>query len=124
MSNAANVRITKNFEHNLESIRCYLHQQHQSEKYNELLDTLFDTIIPNLQSHPMIGFDFIKQTANSIEELRQVEKIKLSLPKDTSVRQYNDKNYLLLYSLQATEIALLSIKHKQHLNYDLRGAEG
>ncbi len=119
MPPAINIQITANFEHNLESIRCYLHQQHQLEKYDELLDILFDTIIPNLQSHPMIGFDFLVQTVESIEELRQVENIKSILPRGTSIRQYNDQNYLLLYSFQSPEITLLGIKHQQQKLYDL-----
>jgi hypothetical protein len=112
-----NVIITANFEHNLESIRCYYHQNQpsqQQEKYEKLLDKLFDKIIPNLQLHPSIGFDFLAQTVNTIEEQRQMTIIKTKLPKDTSIRQYNDKNYIILYALTQTsknqEIALLSIK--------------
>ncbi len=121
MAQAIDVLITANFEYNLESIRCYLHQHHQEGQYEKLLDTLFDTIIPTLQSHPMIGFDFFVQTVNSIEELRQVERIKAHLPENTSIRQYNDQNYLLLYSLQPTEISLISIKNQRQMIYDLRG---
>ncbi len=124
MAQAINVQITANFEHNLESIRCYLHQHHQTDQYENLLDTLFDTIIPNLQSHPKIGFDFLAQTVNSIEELKQVERIKARLPEGTYIRQYNDQDYRLLYSFHTTEIALLSIKHQQQMIYDLRGVEG
>ena len=117
-----NIVITANFEHNLESIRCYFHQHHQYEK---LIDTLFDKIIPNLQSHPAMGFDFLAQTVNTIEEQRQVEIIKTKLPKNTSIRQYNDKDYIVLYALTNTplnkEISLLSIKDQQQMGFDLQG---
>ncbi len=123
MAQAINIHITANFEHNLASIRCYLHQHYQADQYESLLDTLFDTIIPNLQSHPMIGCDFLAQTATSIEALKQVERIKARLPEGTSIRQYNDQDYLLLYSLHTTEIALLAIKHQQQMLFDLRGVD-
>lgn len=131
-----NVIISTNFEHNLESIRCYFHQQYQLEKFELLLDTLFDKIIPNLQLHPLIGFNFLSQTVNTVEELRQNDIIKAKLPHNTSVRQYNDKDYLVLYSLTSTKsntgknnadkdnsIALLSIKHQQQLYFDLQALE-
>jgi plasmid stabilization system protein ParE len=122
-----NVKVTGNFEHNLESIRCYFHQQHQTEKYQELLDKLFDKIIPNLQSHPMIGFDLLSQTVNTIEEQRQVDIIKTKLAKNTQIRQYNDKDYIVLYTLtnnaKNREIVLLAIKHRQQMVFDLRGIE-
>jgi hypothetical protein len=116
------IHITANFENNLESIRCYF-QQHtsaQADKFEELLDKLFDTIIPNLQVHPEIGVDFLLQKVNSIEELRQVANIKEKLSANTSIRLYNDRDYKLLYSLQANEIALLSIKHHKQLYFDLK----
>jgi len=121
---AVNIKVTGNFEHNLESIRCYFHQQHQTEKYQELLDNLFDKIIPNLQSHPMIGFDLLAQTINTVEEQRQVDIIKTKLAKNTQIRQYNDKDYIVLYTLTKNkEITLLAIKDRQQMVFDLRGIE-
>ena len=120
-----NIKVTGNFDQNLETIRCYFYQQHQTDKYERLLDTILEKIIPNLQSHPMIGFDFLAQTVNTVEEQRQVSIIKTKLPKNTSIRQYNNKNYIVLYALAITakskEISLLSIKHQQQMGFDLRG---
>ncbi len=125
--NVVNIKVTNNFEHNLESIRCYFHQHHQTEKFENLLDTLFGKIIPNLQSHPMIGFDFLAQTVNTVEELRQINIIKAKLAKNTSIRQYNDKDHIVLYALTTTaksnEVSLLSIKHQQQMVFDLRGVD-
>ena len=122
-----NVNITANFEHNLESIRCYFHQHHQQNKYEELIDTLLDKIIPNLKSHPAIGFDFLAQKVNTVEEQRQVKIIKTKLDKKTSIRQYNDKEHIVLYALSITaknkEIFLLSIKHQQQLIFEFRGLD-
>lgn len=122
-----NIIITTNFEYNLESIRCYFHQHHEQEKFEHLLDELFDKIIPNVQSHPFIGFNFLTQTVNTVEELRQVDIIKTKLLKNTSIRQYNDKNYLVLYALTDSDkdknIALLSIKHQQQLYFDLQALD-
>jgi len=124
-ANVVNIKVTGNFDHNLESIRCYFHQHHQTEKYEKLLDTLFDKIIPNLQSHPMIGFDFLAQSVNTVEELRQVSIIKAKLAKNTSIRQYNDKDHIVLYALTTTaksnDVSLLSIKHQQQMTFDLSG---
>lgn len=125
-ANIVNIKVTSNFEHNLESIHCYF-QHHQVEKYEKLLDTLFDKIIPNLQSHPMIGFDFLAQTVNTVEEQRQVNIIKAKLAKNTSIRQYNDKDHIVLYTLTTTakrkDVSLLSIKHQQQMAFDLGGID-
>ncbi len=120
MTNLAEVIVTANFEDNLESIRCYFHQHQQASSFDILLDKVFDTIIPNLQTHPMIGLDFLAQTVSSLEESRQVDIIRQRLPQGTSVRQYNDKDFIVLYALQGNQVFLLSIKHQQQMLFDLR----
>ena len=120
MAEKVNLSIAANFEKNLQSIRCFYHEQNHPEHYTSLLDRLFDIIIPNLQEHPLIGFDFLAQRVNSIEEQRQVENIKKRLPSNSSIRQYNSQDYILLYSLKDSDLVFLAIKHQRQLYFDLR----
>ncbi len=75
----------------------------------------------------MIGFDFLAQTVNTVEEQRQVNIIKAKLAKNTSIRQYNDKDHIVLYTLTTTakskDVSLLSIKHQQKMAFDLGGID-
>ncbi len=75
----------------------------------------------------MIGFDFLAQTVNTVEEQRQVNIIKAKLAKNTSIRQYNDKDHIVLYTLTTTakrkDVSLLSIKHQQQMAFDLGGID-
>ncbi len=71
---------------------------------------LFDVIIPSFINHPKIGFDFLVQRVNSIEELRRVENIQRLLERGASIRQYNDQNYIILYHLKNRTVTLLAIK--------------
>ncbi len=120
MAKKVNLSITANFEKNLQSIRCFYHELNHPEHYASLLDRLYDIIIPNLQKHPLIGFDFLAQNVNSIEEQQQVENIKKQLQLNTSIRQYNSEEYILLYSLKDSDLVLLAIKHQRQLYFDLR----
>jgi len=91
-----------------------------SNKFEKLLNTLFDTIIPNLQAYPEIGADFLVQKVSSLEELRMIEMITHKLPSDSSIRAYNDRDYKLLYLLKNSKITLLAIKQHKQLYFDLR----
>lgn len=115
------INVLPNFEHNLESIRCFFHQNYnQAHRYERLLEKLFDVIIPNIQSYPLIGMDFLKQPPDTLEAYRKIEGFYKKLPTDTSIRKYNDQEYVILYLFMNDVIHLLAIKHQKQSVFDLR----
>lgn len=120
MSVQLKIRITANFERNLDDIECFFKKIEQPKQFEVLLDQLFDTIIPNLQYFPLLGKDFLAEPQGSVESTMLLQKIKSRIPEDASIRQYLSKDYLVLYWLDSQEIVLLSIKHHRQLNFNIQ----
>lgn len=120
MGSSIQIEITANFEANLESIRCFCHEAGKPDRYEKLLDELFDNIFPNLQMFPRIGADFCELSAGSIEVRRAQEKLRSRLTEQMRVHQYQSREYVILYLLKETTVYLLAIKHQRQLAYDLR----
>jgi hypothetical protein len=59
MASALTVRLTANFERDLETIRAFLDEHDPATAFAALLDDLFERIIPNLERFPDIGVDFL-----------------------------------------------------------------
>ena len=55
------VRLTANFERNLESTAAFLAEANAQHACDALLDALLDTVVPNLERFPDIGRLFIVQ---------------------------------------------------------------
>ena len=110
------VRVAANFERNLDEIERFLQD---SLGFDQLLDTLFGTVMTNLEQFPAIGFDLLARSPGSFEGLAQAEALRRRLGA-ASLREYISGDYLLLYSLEGDEIVLLSIKHHRQLSFDLR----
>jgi len=49
------VKLTANFERNLEELESFLVEAGAPHAFDALLDELTDTIIPNLESYPGMG---------------------------------------------------------------------
>ncbi len=119
MSALLNIRVTANFERNLDEIECFFKKIQQPRQFEVLLDQLFDTIIPNLQHFPLMGKDFLAEPQGSVESTMLLQKIKSRISENASIRQYLSKDYLVLYWLDEQDIALLSIKHHRQLNFNI-----
>ncbi|EIJ33256.1 type II toxin-antitoxin system RelE/ParE family toxin [Thiothrix nivea] len=120
MASPIQIEITANFEANLESVRCFCHDMGKSDQYEKLLDELFGNIIPNLQEFPRMGADFCSLPAGSVEVRRAQEKLRGRLQENMSIRQYQSREYVILYLLKETTVSLLAIKHQRQLAYDMR----
>jgi plasmid stabilization system protein ParE len=112
------VRLTANFERDLESIERFLIENHASRAFDLLVDELLDKTIPNLERFPGIGAAFLELPANSTESLSALEALKRKTD-GVLVRQYVMVYYLLLYAVSADGVHLLSIKQHQQLSFDL-----
>jgi len=115
------VRLTANFEANLESIRGYLDQIGAPDAFDELLHDLFDHWIPNLVGFPQIGRGFLQISPASMEGRAHHHRVATLAGEDTVVREYISGDYLLLYAVRRSTIFLLSIRHHRQLSFDLRG---
>lgn len=117
---SAAVRVTRNFEHNLEALRSFHEERGTPARFEALLDRLFDRVIPNLVQFPAIGYDFMARNPQSYEGLAQRERLRQKLDARTVLREYISDDYLVLYAVAAEEIYLLAIKHHLQLSFDLR----
>ena len=64
MASGSTVRLTANFEKNLESIRAFLDERDAIAAFQAIMDDLFDRVIPNLERFPDIGVDFYLTIGN------------------------------------------------------------
>jgi len=118
------VKLTRNFERNLEDIERFLEENDATSAFDLLLDELTDTVIPNLESFPKMGRPFLDRPALSIEAMSRVEKLRTQLDglgSSADIREYVSSHYLVLYSVIETTIYLLSIRHRRQLSSDLEG---
>jgi plasmid stabilization system protein ParE len=114
------VRLTANFEANLESIRSFLTTIEAAPAFDELIEDLFGTWIPNLETFPHIGRDFARIPPQSVEgAARHARMLELAEP-GTEIREYIAGDYLVLYAVRRSTVYLLSIRHHRQLSFDLR----
>ena len=117
------VKLTGNFERNLEKIEAFLVEAESPHAFDALLDELIDTVIPNLERFPGMGRLFLERPARSVEVANGIARLtkKLqSLAKDGELREYVMTHYLLLYARNDGMVYLLSIRHQRQLSFDFQ----
>ena len=115
------VKLTTNFERNLEEIEAFLVEAGAPHAFDALHDELTDTVVPNLESFPGMGRLFLERPARSVEVANGIARLtkKLgSLGKDGELREYVMTHYLLLYARIKGTVYLLSIRHQRQLSFD------
>ena len=112
------VRLTANFERNLESIEKFLIQVEAPTAYDSLLEELLDKLIPNLERFPGMGARLLERQARAIESVTAQEALRKKAG-DTSIRQYVLAHYLVLYAVTVEPVYLLSMRHHRQLSFDL-----
>lgn len=91
MSTRVAVRITRNFERNLDEIETFLTHADVPDAFDRLLDELSEQVIPTLERHPDIGRDYLMRPTDSIEaQLKREAVIGLLNARDDSgnIREY------------------------------------
>jgi ParE toxin of type II toxin-antitoxin system, parDE len=124
MASATTVRLTANFERNLETIRAFLAEQDATAAYPALLNDPFDRIIPSLERFPDIGIDFLARAPQSREGLAHLERLKGRLDEQVRLRECIAREYLILYAVRGSNLYLLAIKHHRQLSFDLKAHWG
>ncbi|KVM47326.1 hypothetical protein WJ58_27340 [Burkholderia ubonensis] len=116
------VKLTANFEHNLEEIEAFLLEAETPQAFDALLDELTDTVIPNLERFPGMGRLFLERPARSVEARNGIARLAEQLDvigEGSELREYVTTHYLLLYAQISGAVYLLSIRHHRQLSFDL-----
>jgi len=117
------VKLTANFERNLEEAEAFLLEADAPQAFDALLDELTDTVIPNLERFPGMGRLFFERPTRSVEASNGIDRLKRKLKaiaKDREIREYVMSHYLLLYARFDATIYLLSIRHHRQLSFDFQ----
>jgi plasmid stabilization system protein ParE len=117
------VKLTANFERNLEEAQAFLLEADAPQAFDALLDELVATVIRNLERFPGMGRLFFERPTRSVETSNGVDGLKRKLQaiaKDGEIREYVMSHYLLLYARFEATIYLLSIRHHRQLSFDLQ----
>ena len=111
------VLVTANFERNLDAIQGWLTS---TSGFDELADRLFETVVPNLERFPGLGYDLLSRRPGSLEGEAASQDLIHRLEPGDCLREYISGDYLLLYRHRANDAYLLAIKHHLQLSFDLR----
>jgi len=113
------VKLTANFERNLDAIEAFLDETEAHQAFDRLLDELSDTLIPNLENFPAMGRSFLARPVCSVEVANALARLQSKLG-DGELREYLLADYLVLYAQFDAVIHLLSIKHHRQLSFDFQ----
>jgi len=117
------IKLTANFERNLEEMEAFLLEAQAPQAFDALLDELTDTVVPNLERFPGMGRLFFERPTRSVEASTGIDELRRklkALAKDGEIREYVMSHYLLLYARFDTTIYLLSIRHHRQLSFDFQ----
>ena len=117
------VKLTANFESNLEEIERFLTEAGASQAFDALLDELTDTVIPNLERFPAMGRSFLSRPIRSVEVSNGIDALQgklLKMGENVEIREYVLQHYLVLYTNDGSLIHLLSIRHHKQLSFDFQ----
>jgi hypothetical protein len=117
------VKLSANFERNLEEIEPLLIDIQAASAYDGLLDELLATVIPNLERFPAMGRSFLGHPVRSVETSNGVDALQDKLSKidgNAEVREYVLRHTLLLYAFTGETIFLLAIRHHKQLSFDFK----
>lgn len=85
------VKLTGNFERNLQEIESFLDEADASHACDALLDELINTVVPHLEYFPGMGPLLLRRPARSIEVTNGITRLTKqlgSLAKDGELREY------------------------------------
>ena len=123
MTKELSVQLTANFERNLASIEQFWIEAGATNSYDDLINVLLDTIVPNLERFPDIGRSFLARKIASAEALRAIEGLRLKEAAN-GLREYVLTDYVVLYTRAGDIIYLLAVKHHRQLSFDFNGLWG
>ena len=117
------VKLSTNFERNLDEIEAFLIEAEAPQTFDALLDELTDTVIPNLERFPGMGRSFLSRTILSVETSNGIDILQgklAAIDENAELREYVLQHYLMLYARVGSVIHLLSIRHHKQLSFDFQ----
>ena len=115
------VKLTANFERNLEAIEAFLAEAEMPQAFNALLEEVSRSVIPSLQRFPGMGRPFLDRPVRSVEAANGTERLieqTTMLDPNGELREYVMTDYLLLYARIKGTVYLLSVRHHRELSFD------
>ncbi|MFG6463066.1 type II toxin-antitoxin system RelE/ParE family toxin [Roseateles sp. DXS20W] len=112
------VELTASFLARLDAIEAFLTEADAAFAFDDLLDELRATVIPNLARFPRIGRRYLANPPQSAEALAQLALLPAGAA--GALREYLHDDYLMLYTAVDAQAAvyLLSIRHHRQLSFD------
>lgn len=115
------VKLTANFERNLEALEAFLIEAEAPHAFDALLGELTQTVVPNLARFPGMGRLFLARPVRSVEVANGMARLTQqlgALAQDGELREYVMAHHLLLYARIDGSVYLLSIRHQRQLSFD------
>ena len=112
------VELTASFLARLDAIEVFLTEAEAAFAFDDLLDELRTTVIPNLGRFPRMGRRYLDHVPRSAEAMAQLAALPAGAA--DALREYLHGDYLILYAnaeANAT-VYLLSIRHHRQLSFD------
>jgi plasmid stabilization system protein ParE len=116
------LKLTDQFEQNLEEIEAFLSESATPQAFDALIDELEDVITPNLERFPNMGRLFLERPTGSVETSNGIARLikkQGAMIEGGELREYITPHYLLLYAVMSDTVYLLSIRHHRQLSFDL-----
>lgn len=115
------VELTDSFLARLEAIEAFLIEADAGAAFDDLLDQLRGTVIPNLARFPRIGRRYLDHLPQSAEAISQLAAMPIGAA--DSLREYLHGDYLMLYTVvdELATVYLLTIRHYRQLSFDFAG---
>lgn len=112
------VELTVSFLQRLEAIEDFLTEANAAFAFDDLLDELRATVIPNIARFPRIGRRYLANPPQSAEALAQLALLPAGAA--GALREYLHGDYLMLYTAIDAQhtVYLLSIRHHRQLSFD------
>lgn len=119
------VESSDGFLERLNAIEAFLVDAGAGSAFDDLLDELRTTVIPNLARFPRIGRRYLANPPQSAEALAQLSFLPPGAPE--ALREYLHGDYLVLYTVSdagagnGPTVYLLSIRHHRQLSFGFAG---
>lgn len=115
------LELTTSFLERLNSIEAFLGEANAAFAFDDLVDNIRTTVIPNLSRFPRIGRPYLANPPQSAEALALLASLPVGAA--NALREYLHGDYLILYTVidETATVYLLSIRHHRQLSFDFAG---
>ena len=115
------LELTASFLERLNSIEAFLGEANAAFAFDDLVDNIRTTVIPNLRRFPRLGRPYLANPPQSAEALALLESLPVGAA--NALREYLHGDYLILYTVidETATVYLLSIRHHRQLSFDFAG---